>query len=717
VDKNLLFALDIGTRSVVGMILKQHSNGKYEILQMKVKEHEERSMLDGQIHHIPAVARVIKEIKDQLEIEAGPLQKVCVAAAGRALKTVKGRADKDIKETSITLEEEVTHLELSAVQHAQFQLASLLEESASPFYDCVGYSVLHYYLDNQPIGSFIGQQGHTASVEVIATFLPRVVVESLMRALKEAGLEMEALTLEPIAAINVLIPPSMRKLNVALVDIGAGTSDIALTADGTIVAYGMVPVAGDEITEKISSEYLLDFPVAEEVKRSLYTQDTVEFTDILGFSSSKTKGEIVSGIKDAIRHLADGITEEILNLNAKSPQAVMLVGGGSLTPGLRETLAENLNLPIERIAIRGIDAIASLIKTDVQTGPEFVTPVGIGIAARENPVKYITVSVNEKTIRLFDVKKLTVGDALIASGAELAKLYGRPGMGMMIRVNNAVKLIKGGIGTPPVIHKNGEFCSIADRISDGDCLVFEAGKNGEDASITVHDAVGEHSVKTLHVNERPVSVETHYFVNGQQVSSSVLVQDRDEITSRFPASIQEILTLENLSVTDQNTSFTVKVDGKLINLSRKNSSSLYLNGELVSQEMHWNNGDFLTFEEKKEPRATLKNLLDQLELNLHQSCSIIFNNEEIIVMKPLFTIMRQGIALEPNSILYPNDELFIEKRVQQPFIFQDIFTAVDFSVQPRPGEALVILKNKEKAGFQTEISTGDYLELKFEIPV
>jgi cell division protein FtsA len=717
VDKNLLFALDIGTRSVVGMILKQHIDGKYEILQMKVKEHEERSMLDGQIHHIPAVARVIKEIKEQLETEVGPLKKVCVAAAGRALKTIKGRADKEISESTITMAEEVTHLELSAVQHAQFQLASVLDDSNNQLYDCVGYSVLHYYLDNQEIGSFIGQQGNIASVEVIATFLPRVVVESLIRALKEAGLEMEALTLEPIAAINVLIPPSMRKLNVALVDIGAGTSDIALTAEGTVVAYGMVPVAGDEITEKISSEFLLDFPIAEKVKRSLLNQETIEFTDILGISSVKTKSEIVDSINPAIHNLADGITSEILNLNAKSPQAVMLVGGGSLTPGLREKLADNLNLPVERIAIRGIDAISSLISTIEQTGPEFVTPVGIGIAARENPVKYVTVSVNQKTIRLFDVKKLTIGDALIASGAELSKLYGRPGMGMMVRINNEVKLIKGGIGTSPKIFKNSETCSISDAVFENDEVNYEAGINGTDASISVKEAVNEHITKTLYINGQPATFETMYYLNHKPVTGETLINDRDEIISYFPSKIYEILEMESLSITDQKTTFSVFVDGKSTDLSQRNSNAIYLNNNLASPHTIWNDQDQLTFEEKKEPRASLKDLMSILQLNLHQSCTIIFNGEEITLLKPLFKVIRQGIALEENAILYPNDELFIEKKQQEPFIFQDIFTKVELSLQPRSGEVLIILKNSEKAGFQTEIATGDHLELKFEIPV
>lgn len=100
----------------------------------------------------------------------------------------------------------MSRLELSAVQHAQNSLVHPDIDKQSSHYYCVGYSVLYYRLDGDEIGSLVDQQGDEASVEVIATFLPRVVVESLISALKRANLEMEALTLEPIAAINVLIP-------------------------------------------------------------------------------------------------------------------------------------------------------------------------------------------------------------------------------------------------------------------------------------------------------------------------------------------------------------------------------------------------------------------------------------------------------------------------------------------------------------------------------
>src|SRR5699024_5095819 len=99
---------------------------------------------------------------------------------------------------------------------------------------------------------------------------------------------METMTMEPIAEIHVLIPESMRRLNVALVHIAPATSDIAITARGTIAAYGMVPLAGDEITEAVSDHYLLDFPTAEKTKREIVNNGQTTVYDILGMETTIT---------------------------------------------------------------------------------------------------------------------------------------------------------------------------------------------------------------------------------------------------------------------------------------------------------------------------------------------------------------------------------------------------------------------------------------------
>ncbi|SDH72946.1 cell division FtsA domain-containing protein [Alteribacillus bidgolensis] len=85
----------------------------------------------------------------------------------------------------------------------------------------------------------------------------------------------------------------MRRLNIALVDIGAGTSDIAITDLGTVTAYGMVPVAGVEVTESLSDHFLLDFPDAEIVKKELTTEKEINIIDILGMETTNSYEEVL----------------------------------------------------------------------------------------------------------------------------------------------------------------------------------------------------------------------------------------------------------------------------------------------------------------------------------------------------------------------------------------------------------------------------------------
>ena len=193
------------------------------------------------------------------------MKSAAVAAAGRALYTVTAVSEIEI-DGVITYEQE-RDLEFAAVQYAQSNLAASNTIDDPTSYYCVGFSTIQYELDNIRLKTLVGQRGKIAKATVIATFLPRQVIDSMQSALQYSSLEMRALTLEPIAAINVLIPPTMRHLNLVLVDIGAGTSDVAITKNGSVIAYGMVPLAGDEVTEAISQKFLLDFNVAEEVKR------------------------------------------------------------------------------------------------------------------------------------------------------------------------------------------------------------------------------------------------------------------------------------------------------------------------------------------------------------------------------------------------------------------------------------------------------------------
>lgn len=709
---DVTFALDIGTRSVVGLILKEEDNS-YIVVDTVIKEHTKRSMLDGQIHDILSVAHVISSVKEDLERKHGPLHKVCVAAAGRALKTERSTASIEITGKPMIQKEDILHLELMAVQIAQKQLAEKHESERAHHYDCVGYSVLHYHLDGEEIGSLIDQLGEEASVEIIATFLPKVVVESLLAALNRAGLKMEALTLEPIAAINVLIPSSMRRLNVALVDIGAGTSDIAITDMGTIISYGMVPIAGDEITEAVSDEFLLDFPKAEEAKRQLKSENKITITDILGFETELSKEDILSKISPAIDKLAASIAAEIILLNnGVSPKAIMLVGGGSLTPDLPKRLAALLELPENRVAIRGIDAIPQLkLAEHVQKGPELVTPIGIAVSSKQNPIQYISVNVNERNVRLFHMKSLTVADSLLSSGIQLTRLYGKPGMAIMVTVNNKAITIPGGHGTAPIIKKNGSICSVEDPILHGDTITVEKGKDGVPPVVPISSILDEIPSKSFHVNGQTYTISATILLNNQKASKHVHLSDRDHLVCTIPTTIEEgLISINHQKELNTVKPFSLQIDKRILRVQAF-SGKLYKNGLETSKESKLQDGDTLVLKPMKEP--LLKELLIEANIKQSHTLPILFNGHSIELEKTIREFYRDGILLSENDVLHNGEQLVTKKRKVEPFIFQDLFTAVEIDIPNSGNNQFKLLKNNKEVTFQEFLDPGDELEIQW----
>ncbi|WP_339147291.1 MULTISPECIES: cell division protein FtsA [unclassified Sutcliffiella] len=708
----LIFALDIGTRSVVGLLLEKE-NDKFHMIDMVVKEHDERAMLDGQIHDILAVSKVITYVKEQLEEKHGPLTKVCVAAAGRALKTQTAYAIQDIKGKALFKEEDIFLLELAAVQEAQRKLLQENQIDHANQYFCVGYSVLRYYLDEEEIGSLLDQRGEKASVEIISTFLPKIVVESLISALQRSNLQLEALTLEPIAAINVLIPASMRRLNIALVDIGAGTSDVAISMDGTVTAYGMVPVAGDEITEGLSDAFLLDFPQAEQAKREMLARETITFTDILGFEQTLSKSEMVEQILPSIEKLATSITNEIKRQNnQKSPKAVMLVGGGSLTPSLTSLIARNLELPENRVAIRGVDAIHQLHPTILPVkGPEFITPIGIAIAAKEKPIEYVSVTVNELPIRLFDVKKLTIGDSLLASGININKLVGKPGLALMIEKNGEKITIPGSFGEPPKIYKNGKVAQGFDSIENGDDIFVEKGQDGEAAKATVGQLIGtENTSLTLHLNGIPADLNPTILVNGEPSTLDTPLSDRDKITLRYPKNIKELLVSTKQVTEDELEPFYLYINDEKSSLSSL-SVQLKRNGSRVSATDTYSNLDQIVWEQAASPTVKMLSMLQQYETK--QEIAVTYKGAKVVLSKNLLEFYRNGELLEEEDLLKRGDHLQLMLRRKEPFIFQDMFRFVNIE-KPIGAGSFVLKKNGVKASFYDLIEHGDELDIEWE---
>lgn len=516
--KELMLALDIGTRSVVGLL------GSLEGQNLVVRHtaivfHENRAMFDGQIHDIEEVSRAIEEVKKKLEEDSGQkLKEATIAAAGRALQTQAITVDLMLDPLQSIQRSHVQQIELKALQKAEKQLES--DQAGNLRYFCVGHSVIQYYLDGGIIKNPLNHRGSVLSVHLIATFLPKLVVDSLYASVTGAGLDVNYMTLEPIAAIEVAVPENARLLNIALVDIGAGTSDIAITKEGTIHAYAMTDVAGDELTEQLAQAKMLDFDCAESLKCKISEMDHLEYTDILGILHEDTSDELLEVIRPSLKMVAEQICESILKHNGKKPSAVFLIGGGSQMKALPEIISQCIELPLERVSVRNLSNITRLTYCpEVSMGPEGVTPIGIlkkALLNRHND--FIEITINGQPVKLFQTRKLCLRDGLAALRYDPQHLIPRRGKGITIMVNGERKKVGGEYGKPAVITKNNETANLESEIQNGDRIMIHSATIGRTAHVKISDLMSEiEKVETVLLNDKIVS-------------DNRLLRDGDEIT-------------------------------------------------------------------------------------------------------------------------------------------------------------------------------------------
>ncbi|MBQ9947095.1 MAG: ATPase [Oscillospiraceae bacterium] len=481
---DIIFALDIGTRTVVG-ILAQKTDDGYKIIDMETAVHEKRSMTDGQIEDIEAVAQVIKKVKAELEKRCMiKLTHVCIAAAGRALKTMKNKSVCDVSAIRSLSAEDLKTAELDAVRETEEKFSE--GQTRAAFY-CVGHSVIGLTLDGYKVQKPEGHRGEKLETEIIAAFLPAYVVESLCAAVDIAGLDVAGLTLEPIAAMNIVVPPELRLINIALCDIGAGTSDVATSRDGSVVAYGMATVAGDEMTEELMKKLLVDFNTAEMIKTSELPE--TEYTDILLMKHTITQEKIAEILRPCAENLAATICKEILEANGEAPQAVFVVGGGSKLSGLTGLIAKGLGMDETRVItgrrelMRGITAPAK-----IEIGTEHATPLGIAITASEG-VKYdfTTITLNGRKIRTLDTNRLTVFELTALGGIKPDKLMGRSGSALSFTIDGKRTILRGIPMTPAEISVNGKPASLNTSVRKGDEVTIIPAKDGEDAAALMSD--------------------------------------------------------------------------------------------------------------------------------------------------------------------------------------------------------------------------------------
>lgn len=708
-----VFGLDIGTRSIVGTVGYKKGDEFYCLAQ-RVREHETRSMLDGQIHDIGLVGETITEVKEELEKAVGmELTEVCIAAAGRVLRTVTVHSVLELGESREVTVEDIYNLRSMAIEKAYEEFTSE-EDSAMSFY-CVGNSVIRYYMNQYPIGNPEGHKAASIGADLIATFLPEDVIDGLYKAVEIAGLRVASLTLEPIAAIQVAIPKNYRMLNLALVDVGAGTSDICITEDGSIIAYGMIPLAGDSLTEIIAKECLVDFAGAEAIKRQLGEGDEVTFQDIIGFSQTMKSADLLKVLDPAITRLAEEAAEKILELNGGKPvSAVFVVGGGGKIPGYTDKLAEKIGIGHQRSALRGEEVMGNIIfSEDVKKDSTLVTPLGICLNYYEQNNNFIIVTFNDKRIKLYDNDKLSVVDAAMQADFSNELLFPRRGKELRFTVNRKTRTVRGQLGEAAVIKIGGREANIYAPIHENDVIKVKESTEGAPGSITIGALPEFRDIISVQVQEKRIDVTKYARVNGVYQLSSYKIQPGDDVEVLDYCTVAQLLEFMDILLPEDK---VILVNHKLADRETKVYEN-YLVSFVDRSE--------LEAEEEKKLRAREE---EERRRNLREGRGVSESYEEEELPEEDETPEdeaeddpgadevreKEPVKEEPSipvTVMVNGGPVVLTGKKE--YVFVDVFNFIDFDLSTARG-TLVTTVNGAAAQHLQPLHEGDVLDIHWE---
>ncbi len=703
----LVFGLDIGTRSIVGTVGYKSGN-QFIVAAQRVKEHETRAMLDGQIHDIHKVGDTIANVKAQLEAATGRrFREVCIAAAGRVLRTVTTHVEYPFTGDGEISQEDIYSLVSAGVEKAYREFLEKKEETEEVeihFY-CVGHSVVRYYLNGYPMGNLEGHKARTIGVDLIATFLPDDVVDGLYKSVELAGLSVSSLTLEPIAAIQLAIPERFRMLNIALLDVGAGTTDISITNDGCILAYGMIPVAGDVLTEAIARHCLVDFATAEKIKQDAGVMETVSFTDILLLPQTISSQEIRQATAHLIEDMASQAAEKIRELNGGRPvSAVFVVGGGGKMPGYTEAVAEKLGIAKERVALRGEEVMQQIVfEEDIKKDSLLVTPVGICLNFYEQSNNFIFVNFNDSRVKIYDNSRLTVADAAMQVQFPNDGLFPKRGKELNFTINGTHRMARGQIGEAAVITINGQPADIYSSIHANDIIRVIESTAGERAHLNIGDLPESSESLTVYVNDKKVEVPRFASVNGVLKSNYYEIQEGDRI---------EILNY-----------YTVGQIAEFMDIMPDPRFNVYVNNKLAGKDtpVYENFSVLWTLETIPSPLQELEKARDARSLAQEVEeapYGDLAEEEEPGQQEESLEDEKEAgdkaPAREPVEV-----QLFVNKspvvlRGKPSYVYVDVFDVIDFDLSRPQGRDIVTNLNGRRAQYMEPIGNGDMIEIYWE---
>ncbi|MDO5686475.1 MAG: cell division protein FtsA [Neisseria sp.] len=377
-NKRHLCALDIGTSKVVALI--GEVQGDNEIHVVGLGQAPSRGLRNGMVTNIDATAQSIKQAIEEAELMADcQVRSVIIGIAGNHIRSLNSQGVVKIKDG------EVTHADIErAIETAK-------AVSIPPDHQVLHTVMQEFIIDNQPgVREPLGMSGMRLDTRVHIITGAVTAVQNVEKCVQRVGLMPETIVLQPLASAQAVLTEDERELGVCCIDIGGGTTDIAVFTGGAIRHTAVIPVAGDLITKDLAQALRTPHNAAEYIKihhgvavDSLEGLDEMIEVPSVGDRQPRqiSRRTLASVIGPRTEEIFEVVINELRRAGFPEEQltsGVVLTGGASLLTGMVDLAEDVFNLPARVGVPRELGGLSERIRN-----PRYATAIGLLYQALE----------------------------------------------------------------------------------------------------------------------------------------------------------------------------------------------------------------------------------------------------------------------------------------------------------------------------------------------
>lgn len=382
-SSDTILALDIGTEYVKAVIARPGEGHELEIIGIGKAHQDPSNMYAGAIADIPGVVSVCERALNQAEKVAGTTSKLTVVGiAGELIKgntsTVRYRrksGNKPLSEQEMALI--IQRVQARAGERARREIA---DETNNPDVEVrlINSAIVSISIDGYKISNPIGFKGTDVVIQFYTAFAPLIHISAIEKVCAELSLDLLAVAVEPFAVCRACLGDDLdSNFSGIVMDIGGGTTDIAVVDDGGVEGTKMFGIGGRSFTHQIAEALNVDFDTAEKYKLSLNnpTKIPADLRDTILLAVQRNLAVWLSGVQ---------ITLEEFQLTEMLPNKLLLCGGGAGLAELQDVLATTdwfKELPFARRPVIHLVGAADIPgihnRTDVTLDHSYITALGL----------------------------------------------------------------------------------------------------------------------------------------------------------------------------------------------------------------------------------------------------------------------------------------------------------------------------------------------------